>query len=63
MERIISSDGMVREESNGVVAYYPSKYIFSKLKRRIENEEANKKIKIGEPIKIELEVISLGIVE
>jgi len=54
--RSININGMVREEG--------SKYIFSKLKRRIENEEANKKkIKIGEPIKVDLKPISLGEVE
>lgn len=67
MERTIVAglrDGfMVKEESNGLNVYYNSKYIFSKLKRRIENEEANKKIKIQEPIKIELEVIDLGKIE
>jgi len=52
---------IVKEVSNGVTAYYPDKYLFSKLKRRIENEEANKNIKIGENIKIELEVINLGV--
>jgi hypothetical protein len=59
----IKSDGRVKEECNGVTAYYHSKYIFSKLKRRIENEREDKKIKIGEPVKVELEVISLGEVE
>jgi len=63
MKRTINSDGMVKEESDGVIAYYGGKYLFSKLKRRIENEEANKKIKIGEPIKIELVVVDLGVVE
>jgi hypothetical protein len=63
MERTINIDGMVREEGNSVVAYYHSKYIFSKLKRRVENEKANKNIKIGEPIKVKLEVIDLGVVE
>lgn len=58
-----NSDGMVREEANGVVAYYHSKYIFSKLKRRIENEVANNKIQIGEPIQVKLEVIDLGIMD
>jgi hypothetical protein len=63
MKRTINSDGMIKEESDGVIAYYGGKYLFSKLKRRIENEEANKKIKIGEPIKIELVVVDLGVVE
>jgi len=63
MKRTINSDGMIKEESDGVIAYYGGKYLFSKLKRRIENEEANKKIKIGEPIKVELVVVDLGVVE
>jgi len=63
MKRTINSDGMIKEESDGVIAYYGGKYLFSKLKRRIENEEANKKIQIKEPIKIELVVEDLGVVE
>jgi hypothetical protein len=61
--RTINTDGMVKEESKDFIAYYHSKYIFSKLKRRIENEEENKKIKIKEPVVIDLKVISLGEVE
>jgi hypothetical protein len=61
MKRTVDSNMMVKEESKGITVYYPAKYIFSKLKRRIENEEA--KIKIEEPIAIELQVISLGVVE
>ena len=61
MRRTVDSNLMVKEESIGITVYYPAKYIFSKLKRRIENEEA--KIKIEEPIDIKLEVISLGGVE
>jgi hypothetical protein len=62
--RSININGMIREEGSGVIAYYNSKYIFSKLKRRIENEEANKKIiKIGKPIKVDLKPITLGEVE
>jgi hypothetical protein len=63
MKRIINSDGIIKEESDGVIAYYGGKYLFSKLKRRIENDKANNKIKIGEPIKKELVVIDLGEVE
>jgi hypothetical protein len=63
MERTINSDGMVKEEGDGVIVYYGDKYLFSKLKRRIENEVANKKIKIKEPININLEVVDLGRVE
>jgi hypothetical protein len=60
----ISSNGRVKEECGNVTAYYHSKYIFSKLKRRIENErENNKKIKIEEPVVVDLKVISLGEVE
>jgi hypothetical protein len=61
MERTISSDGMIKEGDNDVMVYYHSKYLFSKLKYRIENDE--KKIKIKEPIKIKLEVVDLGVVE
>jgi hypothetical protein len=61
MERQISSDGMIKEGDNDVMVYYHSKYLFSKLKYRIENDE--KKIKIKEPIKIKLEVVDLGVVE
>jgi hypothetical protein len=61
MERKISSDGMIKEGDNDVMVYYHSKYLFSKLKYRIENDE--KKIKIGEPIKIDLKVVDLGVVE
>ena len=61
MERKISSDGMIKEGDDKVMVYYHSKYLFSKLKYRIENDE--KKIKIGEPIKTELVVIDLGRVE
>jgi hypothetical protein len=61
MERKISSDGMIKEGDNDVMVYYHSKYLFSKLKYRIENDE--KKIKIKEPIKIKLEVVDLGVVE
>jgi hypothetical protein len=61
MEQTISSDGMVKVECNGIVAYYHSKYIFGKLKYRIENDE--KRIKIGRPLKIKLEVVDLGVVE
>jgi hypothetical protein len=63
MKRTINSDGFIRDESDGVIAYYGDKYLFSKLKRRIENEKANKKIQIKEPIKIELVVEDLGVVE
>jgi hypothetical protein len=63
MERTINSDGMVKEEGDGVIVYYGDKYLFSKLKRRIENEKANKKIKIGNAINIKLEVVDLGRVE
>jgi hypothetical protein len=63
MKRTINSDGFIKEECDGVTAYYGGKYLFSKLKRRIQNEEANKKLKIKEPINIELEVIDLAIVE
>jgi hypothetical protein len=72
MERIINSDGMIKEGDDNVMVYYHSKYLFSKLKRRIENEYENNKnacrssfgkIKIGEPIKKELVVIDLGEVE
>jgi len=59
----ISSNGRVKEECGNVTAYYHSKYIFSKLKRRIENEEANNKIKIGEQVVVDLKVIPLGEVE
>jgi hypothetical protein len=59
----ISSNGRVIEECNGVTAYYYSKYIFSKLKRRIENERENNKIKIGEPIIVDLDIVPLGKVE
>lgn len=59
----INNKGFVKEECDGVTAYYHSKYIFSKLKRRIENERENQKIKIREPIEIKLDVISLGEVE
>jgi hypothetical protein len=60
----INSNGRVKDECDGVIAYYHSKYIFSKLKRRIENErENNKKIKIEEPVVVDLKVISLGEVE
>jgi hypothetical protein len=61
MERKISSDGMIKEGDDDVMVYYHSKYLFSKLKYRIENDE--KKIKIGEPIKIDLKVVDLGVVE
>lgn len=61
MERTINSDGMVKEEDKDVMVYYHSKYLFSKLKYRVENDET--KIKIGEPIKVKLEVINLGEVE
>lgn len=59
----INSDGMVKEECDGVAAYYHSRYIFSKLKRRIENERENKKIKFGEPVIVDLKVVSLEEVE
>jgi len=52
---------MIKEGDNDVMVYYHSKYLFSKLKYRIENDE--KKIKIKEPIKIKLEVVDLGVVE
>jgi hypothetical protein len=61
MERTISSDGMIKEGDKDVMVYYHSKYLFSKMKYRIENDE--KKIKIGEPIKVKLEVVDLGVVE
>lgn len=61
MERTISSDGMIKEVDKDVVVYYHSKYLFSKMKYRIENDET--KIKIKEPIKIKLEVVDLGVVE
>jgi|Laugrespbdmm15sd_2_1035082.scaffolds.fasta_scaffold08125_3 hypothetical protein len=61
MERTISSDGMIKEGDDNVMVYYHSKYLFSKLKYRIENDE--KKIKIGETIKVKLEVIDLGKIE
>jgi len=61
MERKISSDGMIKEGDDDVMVYYHSKYLFSKLKYRIENDE--KKIKIGEPIKVDLKVVDLGVVE
>ena len=61
MERTIDSDGMVKEEGEGVIVYYGDKYLFSKMKYRIENDE--KKIKIGKPINIKLEVVDLGRVE
>ena len=59
----ISSDGKVKEECGNVTAYYHSKYIFSKLKRRIENERENNKIKIGEPVIVDLKPITLVEVE
>jgi len=59
----INSNGRVKDECGNVTAYYHSKYIFSKLKRRIENERENNKIKIGEPVVVDLKVIPLGIVE
>jgi hypothetical protein len=52
---------MIKEGDKDVMVYYHSKYLFSKMKYRIENDE--KKIKIGEPVKVELEVISLDEVE
>lgn len=61
MERTISSDGMIKEGDKDVMVYYHSKYLFSKMKYRIENDET--KIKIREPIKIKLEVVDLGVVE
>jgi hypothetical protein len=61
MERTISSNGMIKEGDDNVMVYYHSKYLFSKLKYRIENDE--KKIKIGETIKVKLEVIDLGKIE
>jgi len=61
MERTISSDGMIKEGDDNVMVYYHSKYLFSKLKYRIENDE--KKIKIGETIKVKLELIDLGKIE
>ena len=61
MERTISSDGFIKDEGVGVTAYYHKKYLFSKLKRRIENEKNFPSyIKIGEPVIIDLEVIDLG---
>ena len=72
MKRSINSDGMIKEGDDSVMVYYHSKYLFSKLKRRIENDEENNKnacrsafgkIKIGEPIKKELVVVDLGEVE
>jgi len=64
MERTISSDGFIKEEGIGVTAYYHKKYLFSKLKRRIENDLINKNfpsyIRIGEPVQIDLEVVDLG---
>ena len=59
----ISSNGRVKEEYGNVTAYYHSKYIFSKLKRRIENERENNKIKIGEPVIVDLKPITLVEVE
>jgi len=59
----INSNGRVKDECDGVIAYYHSKYIFSKLKRRIENERENNKIKIGEQVVVDLKVIPLGEVE
>jgi hypothetical protein len=61
MKRTIGSDGMIKEGDDNVMVYYHSKYLFSKLKYRIENDE--KKIKIGETIKVELKVIDLGKIE
>lgn len=55
MKRTISRNGVIRDEGDGVIAYYPSKYLFSKLKWRIENEP--KKIKIGEPIQLDLGIV------
>lgn len=52
---------MIKEGDDNVMVYYHSKYLFSKLKYRIENDE--KKIKIGETIKVKLEVIDLGKIE
>jgi hypothetical protein len=63
MERIINSDGMIKEGDKDVMVYYNSKYLFSKMKYRIENEKEGKKIKIKEPINIKLEVVDLGVVE
>jgi len=40
---------------------YDKEFIFKKLKKREANKP--KKIIIGEPIKIDLEVINLGVVE
>lgn len=60
---IINNKGFVKEECDDVTAYYHSRYIFSKLKRRIKNDIENQKIKIGEPIKVDLKVIPLEEVE
>jgi hypothetical protein len=69
MERTINS---FKEGDKDVMVYYNSKYLFSKLKYRIENDESNsaclglcplQKIKIKEPINIKLEVVDLEIVE
>ena len=50
---------------NNTQKEYDTNFIFTKLKKRVENTKPKqiKKIKIGEPVKIDLEVINLEVVE